>query len=297
LQLAIDFGCAFALQLHRWLPEDFRLAFPVGLAVSSLSVSPAGSAFRPALWALHIRHPHFHRRRRLVLRTHVADTFRFRLHPYRCGLTVCLRLAYGNLSVRFRSVATASRAFSIPSVSLPAGRTFPSWSYVYGHYRNLASSIVSFAFGIGCHLSLRFSSFSAYGSSYACGLRSISRPQSSVLCARENHFQPWFSWIPLDSRFAACDLLRYRFLSTKRLRAHTSSLASLLITAFAVLRNYHCLTDAFRIAFTSCATLTLASLFDTFRLSHTLRLLPATLRLADTFRISDGYGSIFDFRL
>jgi hypothetical protein len=66
--------------------------------------------------------------------------------------------------------------------------------------------------------------------------------------------------------------------------AHRVSLAISSIIAFAILRNYDCLTDAFRIAFANCATLL-----------YTLHLLPATLRLADSFRVSDGYNSLSEF--
>jgi hypothetical protein len=94
-ELALS-ACTHGLRLG----DRFRLHFSVGLAASSLSVSSAGSTSRPAFSALHIQHFRFDRRRRLALTACVADTYRFRLHFYRCEFTVCLRLA---LDIRLSS--------------------------------------------------------------------------------------------------------------------------------------------------------------------------------------------------
>jgi hypothetical protein len=99
------------------------------------------------------------------------------------------------------------------------------------------------------------------------------------------------------SLFAACDLFRFRFPSTKSFGTHTPSLVSLLTTAFAILRNYDCLTEAIRIAFANCATLSNAfSMLLDCRVPFTFCLPPCALRIRFAFQM-DMIDSIFDFRL
>jgi hypothetical protein len=154
---------------------------------------------------------------------------RFRVYQIhlRAGLLYrCLSLSITSVSSRAYSMLTVcvghsaferdcdsfgfvtACAASIPIVF------FACQSYVYGHYRNLASSFASFAIDIGSHQP------SVFGSLYARELCLISRPQSSVLRTCETHFQPWSSWMPFDSRFAACDLFRFRLPSKKRSQTH-----------------------------------------------------------------------------
>jgi hypothetical protein len=109
-------------------------------------------------------------------------------------------------------------------------------------------------------------------------------------------FQSWFSWIPSHSLFAACNLFRFRFPSTKSFGTHTLSLASLLTTSFAILRNYDCLTEAIRTAFANCATLSHAfSILFGCRIPFTFCLPPCVLRMCffrwpalfDSLRVSE----------
>jgi hypothetical protein len=221
LQLAFLVTSELALSVHTYGLRFWRLitlAFFVSLAVSSLSDSPAGSAFPPAgsaFWPASSIQSH--------------STLLFSSAWLTCvkGLRYgCLSLSITSVSSRDYSMLTAcvehsaferdcdsfdivtTCAASIPIVF------FACQSYVYGHYRNLASSFASFAIDIGSHQP------SVLGSLYACKLCLISRPQSSVLHTCETHFQPWFSWIPFDSRFAACDLFRFRLPSKKRSQTH-----------------------------------------------------------------------------
>jgi hypothetical protein len=101
---------------------------------------------------------------------------------------------------------------------------------------------------------------------------------------------------PNCSLFAARDLFRFRFPLTKSFGTYTPSLASLLVTAFAILRNYNCLTKAIRIALANCATLSDAfSILFGCRIPFTFRLPPCTLWICFAFQM-DMIGSIFDFR-
>jgi hypothetical protein len=116
---------------------------------------------------------------------------------------------------------------STPIVSFGAGHP-----YVYGQYRRLAISFVNFAFDTGCHLShrlfVRMQAPFGVRSSCCCGC-----------CASTDRF----------------DGVRFAPLSGCSFGIHKVSLALSSIIAFAILRNYDCLTDAFRIAFANCATL------------------------------------------
>jgi hypothetical protein len=78
---------------------------------------------------------------------------------------------------------------------------------------------------------------------------------------------------------------------------HKVSLAFSSIIAFTILRNYDCLTEAIRIAFANCATLSNAfSIPSGCRIPFTFRLPPCALRVRFALQMAM-IGSIFDFRL
>jgi hypothetical protein len=102
---------------------------------------------------------------------------------------------------------------------------------------------------------------------------------------------------PIYSLGATCDLFRFRFPSTKSFGTHTPSLASLSAIAFAILRNYDCLTEAIRIAHANCATLRNAfSILFGCRIPLTFCQPPCIVRIRFAFQM-DMIGSIFDSRL
>jgi hypothetical protein len=140
------------------------------------------------------------------------------------SLSTGIALTDGNRSVRFRLAATASCALSNPSVSLPAGSIFQSWSYVYGPYRSFANSFVSFAFNMRYHLSLQFSSFQPYGFSYAREF--LSTLHHTALCLRMpsdcSSFDRW-PFARFDCRFKSAVRTLAHSLSISAVRAHADS--------------------------------------------------------------------------
>jgi hypothetical protein len=134
----------YRLHLSTAFTAPFRLAIGFGLPIQ-LAIS---------IYDLDLRLP---------------SALRFRVFRFRSGLALWMSFAFDY----FRVVA---------SLHFNSDIFFACRSYVYGHYRHLATSFISCAFDIGCHLSLWFSSPSAWSSSYACGLRSISRPHLLSVC-------------------------------------------------------------------------------------------------------------------
>jgi hypothetical protein len=203
--------------------------------------------------------------------------------PFSSASSTCVKgLRYGCLSLSITSVS--SRAHSLLTACV--------------------SHSVSIALAIPLILSppvqLQFQSLSSHaGRTFTDIIVTLRVPWSALSWISDAILA--FGFRPFQPMALPCDLFRFRFLSTKSFGTHTPSLASLLTTAFAILRNYDCLTEAIRITFVNCATLSNAfSILFGCRIPFTFCLPPCVLRICFAFQmdmISDSlrFSIVFAF--